>query len=47
MHDLRRLKREMLRIERGAVLELRNQGVIGDETMHRIEHDLDLEEVRF
>jgi len=47
VHDLRRLKREMLGVERGAVIGLRNRGVIGDETMRRIEHDLDLDEARF
>ncbi len=46
LHDLRRLKREMIRIERDAVIGLRNRGVIGDDTLHRIEHDLDLDEVR-
>lgn len=46
LHDLRWLKREMIKIERDAVIGLRNRGVIGDETLHRIEHDLDLEDVR-
>jgi len=41
-----RLLRELLRAQRRTLLELRNQGVIGDEAMHRIERDLDLEESR-
>jgi len=41
-----RLLRELLRAQRRTLIELRNEGVIGDEAMHRIEHDLDLEESR-
>jgi CPA1 family monovalent cation:H+ antiporter len=41
-----RLLRELLRAQRRALLELRNEGRIGDEAMHRIERDLDLEESR-
>jgi hypothetical protein len=41
-----RLLRELLRAQRITLLELRNEGVIGDEAMHRIERDLDLEESR-
>jgi len=41
-----RLLRELLRAQRCTLLELRNEGVIGDEAMHRIERDLDLEESR-
>jgi NhaP-type Na+/H+ or K+/H+ antiporter len=41
-----RLLRELLRAQRITLLELRHEGVIGDETMHRIERDLDLEESR-
>jgi len=36
----------MLGVERRTVIGLRNRGAIGDETMRRIEHDLDLEEAR-
>jgi monovalent cation/hydrogen antiporter len=43
-HD--RLRLEVLRTQRQAVIALRNRGVIGDEALHRIERDLDLEEVR-
>jgi hypothetical protein len=38
--------RELLRSQRRALIELRNEGVIGDEVIHRIERDLDLEESR-
>jgi hypothetical protein len=41
-----RLMRELLRSQRRALIELRNEGVIGDEVIHRIERDLDLEESR-
>jgi monovalent cation/hydrogen antiporter len=41
-----RLMRELLGAQRRVLIELRNEGKIGDEAMHRIEHDLDLEESR-
>jgi coproporphyrinogen III oxidase-like Fe-S oxidoreductase len=41
-----RLLRELLRAQRQTLLRLRDEGKIGDEVMHRIEHDLDLEESR-
>jgi hypothetical protein len=41
-----RLFRELLRAQHITLLELRNEGVIGDQAMHRIERDLDLEESR-
>jgi NhaP-type Na+/H+ or K+/H+ antiporter len=41
-----RLTRELLRAQREELIRLRNGGEIGDEAMHRIEHDLDLEETR-
>ena len=40
-----KLLRELLRGTQH-LIELRNEGVIGDEAMHRIERDLDLEESR-
>lgn len=46
LDGMNRLKQEMLSAERAMVIRLRNQGTIGDEVMHRIERDLDLEEVR-
>jgi Na+/H+ antiporter len=44
--SMRRLRLEMISAERMEVVRLRNQGAIGDGVMHRIERDLDLEEVR-
>jgi monovalent cation/hydrogen antiporter len=41
-----RLTRELLRAQREELIRLRNEGEIGDEAMHRIEHDLELEETR-
>ena len=41
-----RLIRELLRAQRTELIRLRNEGEIGDEAMHRIERDLDLEETR-
>lgn len=42
----RRLQQEMLSAERRTAIQLRNQGIINDEVLHRIERDLDLEETR-
>jgi CPA1 family monovalent cation:H+ antiporter len=41
-----RLLRELLRAQRTTLIQLRNEGRISDEVMHRIERDLDLEESR-
>jgi CPA1 family monovalent cation:H+ antiporter len=41
-----RLRREVLEAERMKVVSLRNDGHISDEIMHRIERDIDLEDVR-
>ena len=41
-----RLRRELLDAERGAVLALRNEGRISEDVMHRVQRDLDLEELR-
>jgi CPA1 family monovalent cation:H+ antiporter len=41
-----RLQREVLEAQRRAIVELRNQGRINDDVMHRIERDLDLEDSR-
>jgi monovalent cation/hydrogen antiporter len=41
-----RLLVELLRAQRQTLIRLRNEGKIGDEVMHRIERDLDLEESR-
>jgi CPA1 family monovalent cation:H+ antiporter len=40
------LRRETLRAERHLVVSLRDRGVINDEVLHRIQRELDLEEVR-
>jgi monovalent cation/hydrogen antiporter len=41
-----RLVREVLAAERAAVLELRREGRINDDVMHRVTRDLDLEDAR-
>jgi monovalent cation/hydrogen antiporter len=41
-----RLRRELLEAERGAIVELRDEGRISDEVMHSVERDLDLEDQR-
>src|SRR3954447_4623307 len=41
-----RLRHEVLEAERQKVVSLRNDGHISDEIMHRIERDIDLEDVR-
>ena len=41
-----RLRRELLDAERQAVLSLRNEGVITEEVMQRVQRDIDLEDSR-
>jgi Na+/H+ antiporter len=41
-----RLVRELLEAQRRTIVRLRNQGVISNEIMHRVERDLDLEDSR-
>jgi len=41
-----RLRRKVLEAERAEVVRLRNVGTIDEQTMHRIERDLDLEDAR-
>jgi len=41
-----RVRRELQDAQRERILELRNEGVINDEIMRKIERDLDLEDVR-
>ena len=43
---LKILQRETVAAERKVVIKLRNQGVINDEVLHRLEHELDLEAIR-
>ena len=40
------LSRELLRIERHTVVRLRNEGKLNDEVLRRIEHELDLGEMK-
>ncbi|MDO8213317.1 Na+/H+ antiporter [Conexibacter sp. CPCC 206217] len=40
------LRREVLEAERAEIIRLRNDGVINDEVLRRIQHDLDLEDAR-
>jgi monovalent cation/hydrogen antiporter len=44
--SFRRLRHETLSAERLAVIALRNEGVISDDVLHRIEHELDVEALR-
>jgi CPA1 family monovalent cation:H+ antiporter len=44
--DYQRLRRQLLRAERDAVVDLRRQGVISDDVMHRVLRDIALEDVR-
>jgi monovalent cation/hydrogen antiporter len=41
-----RVRRQLLEAERTAVVELRNEGRISEEVMHRVQRDLDLEDSR-
>ena len=43
-HD--QLRREVVQAQRTALIDLRNRGTIGDDTLRRFERDLDLEELR-
>jgi CPA1 family monovalent cation:H+ antiporter len=42
----RRLRHETLTAERLALIDLRNKGIISDEVLHRLEHELDVEALR-
>lgn len=41
-----RLRRELLEAERQAVIRLRNEGMITEDVMHRVQRDIDLEDLR-
>jgi CPA1 family monovalent cation:H+ antiporter len=41
-----RLRQDLLRHERDAIIDLRRRGRITDDALHRVEHDLDLDETR-
>jgi NhaP-type Na+/H+ or K+/H+ antiporter len=45
-HAKQRLVRELLDAQRHAIVQLRNQGAVSNDVMHRIEQDLDLEDSR-
>jgi CPA1 family monovalent cation:H+ antiporter len=45
--SVRRLRRAMIVIQRHAIVEMRRDGLIGDDVLHKIEHELDLEEARY
>ena len=47
MASHRRLHREIIQAERGAVIGLRDQGKIDDEMLREMERELDLEDQRF
>jgi len=42
----RRLRHETLSVERRALIELRDRGVISDDVLHRLEQELDIEAIR-
>ncbi len=44
--QFQRLRRELLDAERNAVLQLRNDGMITEEVMQRVQRDIDLEDLR-
>jgi monovalent cation/hydrogen antiporter len=44
--DHQRLVRELLHVQRRAIVQLRNSGEISNDVMHRIQRDLDLEDSR-
>jgi hypothetical protein len=39
------LRKEALDVQRRRLLRLRNEEVIGDDVLHRIQHELDLEDL--
>ena len=43
---IRHLRHESLAAQREQLLDLRNREVIGDDVLHRIQHELDIEEMR-
>lgn len=44
--SFRRLRQELIGVERSTAIRLRNQGEINDAALRRVERDLDLEEIR-
>jgi len=45
-HDYEQLSHELLQVERSVILQLRNEHVINDEVLRRIQRDIDLAEAR-
>jgi len=45
-HDYEDLSRELLEVERSVILQLRNEHIINDEVLRRIQRDIDLAEAR-
>ena len=43
---MRKISKMAIAAQRRALLEMRNKERIGDDVMHKIEHELDLEEDR-
>ena len=43
----RRLRHETLTAERATLIAMRNDGTISDDVLHRLEHELDIEALRF
>jgi len=41
--EYRRIRNDMIRAEHGAIIDLRDRGIIGDDVMRRIQRDLDFE----
>ena len=46
LRDYGALRRELITVERAALLRLRNDGTIGADVIRRVERDLDLDEAR-
>ena len=42
----RRVRHDLLTAERRALIDLRDRGVISDEVLQRLEHELDVEAIR-
>ncbi len=45
-HQLHGMQKELLKVERGAILEMHQQGSVSEEVLRRLEYELDLEESR-
>ncbi len=45
-HQLHNMQKELLKVERAAILEMHKQGSVSEEVLRRLEYELDLEESR-